>query len=190
MMDAFAQTGDAAADLEDLMNDTAKRIAKSWVVDKLMANVFSKEAEQRMSDMIAANNISGAVNFYNDLIEKANESAPAINEFLKGLNVDWNPDDRTAQGKNTLGASQDSVDESNARLTVIQGHTFLLWQDVSAIRAQYGMLTAQSAALLEHVQGIHINTNQMATLLSDMKGIATTIKNGVATINDRGVKMQ
>ena len=190
MIDAFAQTGDAAADFEDIMSDVAKNIAKSWVVDKLIGTVFNKEAEQRMSDLISANNVSGAVAYYNSLIEKANESAPAINEFLRGLDVDWNPDERQAQTKSSLGASQDSVDESNARLTVIQGHTFLMSVDVSAIRAQNEMLTAQSAALLEHVQGIHINTNEMRAMMDDLRTMTGAIRSNVSTIVDRGVKMQ
>lgn len=190
MIDAFAQTGDAAADFEDIMSDVAKNIAKSWVVDKLIGSVFNKEAEKRMSDMISANNISGAVAYYNSLIEKANESAPAINEFLQGLDVDWNPDERQAQTKNSLGASQDSVDESNARLTAIQGHTFLMSVDVSAIRSQNSMLVAQSAALLEHVQGIHINTNEMRAMMDDLRTMTGVIRSNVSTIVDRGVKMQ
>ena len=190
MIDAFAQTGDAAADFEDIMSDVAKNIAKSWVVDKLIGSVFNKDAEKRMSDLLAANNVSGAVAYYNSLIEKANESAPEINEFLRGLDVDWNPDERQAQTKNSLGASQDSVDESNARLTAIQGHTFLMSVDVSAIRSQNSMLVAQSAALLEHVQGIHINTNEMRAMMDDLRTMTGVIRSNVSTIVDRGVKMQ
>lgn len=190
MIDAFAQTGDAAADFEDIMSDVAKNIAKSWVVDKLIGSVFNKEAEKRMSDLLAANNVSGAVAYYNSLIEKANESAPAINEFLQGLDVDWNPDERQAQTKSSLGASQDSFDESNARLTAIQGHTYLMSVDVSAIRSQNSMLVAQSAALLEHVQGIHINTNEMRAMMDDLRTMTGVIRSNVSTIVDRGVKMQ
>jgi len=190
MLSAFEQSGDAAADFADIMGGVAKNIAKSWVVDKLIGEIFNGDAEKRMSDLIAANDISGAVNFYNGLIEKANESAPAINEFLRGLDIDWAADGRTAATRSSLGASQDSVDESNARLTAIQGHTFLLSEDVRAIRAQNEALTAHSAALLEHVQGIHVNTNQMAALLDEMRGMASSIRNNVATMTDRGVKIQ
>ena len=190
MIDAFEQTGDAAANFEELMNDVAKNIAKSWVVDKLIGSIFNEDAEKKMSDMLAANNVSGAVAYYNSLIEKANESAPEINEFLRGLDVDWTADQRQGQTKNSLGASQDSVDESNARLTTIQGHTFLMSVDVAAIRAQNEMLSASSAALLEHVQGIHANTNEMRAVMLDMKNLTAVIRSGVSTIVDRGVKMQ
>lgn len=193
MISAFEETGDAAADFGDLMDDVAKKMAKSWVIDKIIGSVFNKEAEQRMSDLLAANNVSGAVEYYNSLIEKANESAPAINEFLRGLDVNWSKEDeneRQASTRSSLGASQDSIDESNARLTTIQAHTYMLTVDVDAIRTQNEMLTAQSAAMLEHVQGIHINTNEMRAMMDDLRVMAGSIRSNVSTIVDRGVKMQ
>lgn len=44
-------------------------------------------------------------------------------------------DQRTAQTRSALGASQDSVDESNARLTTIQGHTFEINENVKKLAA-------------------------------------------------------
>ena len=48
------------------------------------------------------------------------------------------PEQRTAKTKSALGASQDSVDESNARLTTIQAHTYELNENVKKLVAAAG----------------------------------------------------
>ncbi|MBR5043000.1 MAG: hypothetical protein IKX67_07140 [Bacteroidales bacterium] len=95
---------------------------------------------------------------------------------------------RKAATKSALGYTQESVDESNARLTTVQGHTFELNENVKEMRNQHAQLVANSAALLEHVQGIHSDTDAMRETLAEVRNLAGTIKNNVGTIVDRGVK--
>jgi len=62
-------------------------------------------------------------------------------------------------------------------------------ENVREIRNQHLQLIATTAAMLEHVQGIHSDTAEMRETLNEVRGIAAVVKSNVGTIIDRGVKM-
>ena len=64
---------------------------------------------------------------------------------------------RNAEARGIARASQESVDENNARLAMMQQHTY-------SINANVAMLVQTSSQMLMHLQGIHENTNQLARL--------------------------
>ena len=98
--------------------------------------------------------------------------------------------ERKAATKASIGATQDSVDESNARLTTIQGHTFELNENVKEMKNQHNQLVVQTAALLEHVQGIHSDTGAMRLAIADLNVAVAAIKSNVGTIVDAGVRVR
>ena len=190
MITAFIESGDAATNFADIVADSAKTMAKSWVVDKLIKDVFNDDAEKRMSELIGANNIAGAVNYYNSLIEQANASAPAINEFLRNINVDWaGESERTGLSEGVAQASQDSIDALSGMMTVVQGNTFEIKETVASFKVDYDMLISNTAALLQHTQGIHLDTSEMKEIQAEIAELSRSIRTNVSTMVDRGVKM-
>ena len=186
---------DAIDDFHDKMTDTIEDILEQLVFSATMGAMFD-QLEQRMMDSFGMGGDQDIVddllwmeNEYQGKLEQYNEAMMQVQKSLRGLGYDvWESDQRTAQTKAALGASQDSVDESNARLTTIQGHTFEINENVREIKNQHAQLVAGNAAILEHVQGIHSDTAEMRETLSEMKSIATVVKSNMGTIIDRGVK--
>ena len=189
MVDSFVESGDALADLTELSKDFGKSMAKSVVTSMLMETVFTKKAQDTLKNLLLGGNVAGAVDFYNRLLDEASQQAPAITEFLRSLNIEDITSDRQAATRSSLGASQDSIDESNGRLTAIQGHTYELNENTRAIREQNASLVSTSSAILEYIQGIHSHTGIMVAVLNDMREISSYIRSGMNTIVDKGVRM-
>ena len=108
-----------------------------------------------------------------------------------GFNLSENSEDtRKAATKSALGASQDSIDESNGRLATVQTHTFEMNENVKEMKNQHNQLVIQTAALLEHVQGIHSDTGAMRLAIADLNVAVAAIKSNVGTIVDAGVRVR
>lgn len=187
MISAFMETGDALLDLTDLANSFGRNMAKSMVVSQLM-EVFNKEAQDKIKELLLNGDASGAVEMYNRLLEQANAQAPAITEFLKALNMDVDPDERQGEQKGIAQASQDSVDELNGRATVIQTHTFQINENVKAIRDQNQMLIATSSSILDEVRGIHDDTRSLDAKVGEVLNNQAKINSNISWIIDKGVR--
>lgn len=88
--------------------------------------------------------------------------ADALKE--KGIDITGETAGRNAEARGIARASQESVDENNARLAMIQQHTY-------SINANVAQLVSYSASALEHLSAIHMNTNRLERiegLLSDI----------------------
>lgn len=188
MFENFLNTGDAILDLTGDMDAFTESIAKSVVQSRLLESVFNKTATDNMVNMIATGDVSGAINLFKQLKEQANALTPEINEFLNGIGVDWEGA-RDAATRSSLGASQDSIDESNGRLTAIQGHTFEINENVRVIKEQNNALLEHASGILNEIMGIHIDTSNMDKILSEMRGYVSEMRSNVGTIVDRGVTM-
>ncbi|MBQ6287372.1 MAG: hypothetical protein IJK73_06945 [Bacteroidales bacterium] len=189
----------AIDDFHDKMNDTIEDIVEQMV----FSNIFSGMFDDLEKDMAASFNAGGDENIVDDLmrfeeaykagLEEYGKQMEEARAYLKSSGYDKafdSDEQRTASSKSALGASQDSVDESNARLTTIQSHTFELAENTREIKNQHSLLVANTAALLEHVQGIHNDTGEMKSAISDMRTMVAVVKSDVGTIIDKGLKMR
>ena len=94
---------------------------------------------------------------------------------------------RKAATRSSLGASQDSIDESNARLTAIQSHTYSMMEDVKNLRVQNESLSLITNQILAEVMGIHVDTTNAGLMMEEMMGYIKDVRLGVNTIVDKGV---
>ena len=192
MLENFLETGDAVMDLTDNMDSFAQAIAKSAIEARLLNEVFTDDMQQKMVDLIVSGNNAGAIDLYNQLLNQANSLAPSINEFLSGIGInprDEEEEDRRARTRSSLGASQDSIDESNARLTAIQSHTYSINEAVLAIRMQNEELRLRSTEILAEVMGIHQDTTNAGLMMEEMMGYIKDVRSNMNIIVDRGVTM-
>ena len=185
----------AIDDFHDKMTGTIEDIMEQLVFSSTMGSMFD-EMEDRMmksfgqgGDEDIVDDLIWMEGEYQKRLDQYNEAMSEVQKSLRGLGYDaWESDQRTAQTKSAISASQDSVDESNARLTTIQGHTFELSENVRIVRAQHEQLIANTAALLEHVQGIHSDTNEIRQTIDEVREMFRVVKSNVGTIVDKGVK--
>ena len=188
----------AIDDFHGKMTSTIEDIVSSLVFSAVFSDMFTDLESDFMASFKgpnADNNIVDDLMRFSETYKQGladyDEQMKAAQAYLRSQGYDvWQSDQRTAQTRTGITATQDSVNEGNARLTTIQSHTFELKEDVREIKSQHAAVVQNTAAILEHVQGIHSDTNDMRQTLSEVKTLAGHIKSGVGTIIDSGVKIK
>ncbi len=188
----------AIDDFHGKMTSTIEDIVSSLVFSSVFSDMFTDLESDFMASFKgpnADNNIVDDLMRFSETYKQGladyDEQMKAAQAYLRSQGYDvWQSDQRTAQTRTGITATQDSVNEGNARLTTIQSHTFELKEDVREIKSQHAAVVQNTAAILEHVQGIHSDTNDMRQTLSEVKTLAGHIKSGVGTIIDSGVKIK
>lgn len=98
--------------------------------------------------------------------------------------------EREGTQKGIATASQESVDENNARLTTIQGHTYSIMEGL-------GVLNSTANKMLEHLAGIESNTaatnekmDEINTKIEDMGKKLIKMSGTLEDINTKGLKLK
>lgn len=186
MIDSWVETGNAIANTKDILGDYAKTMAKAVVESHLLQSIFTDEAAKKMSELIAMGDTEGALSMLSGMIDQANELTPYINEYLEGvdeitggaLTGEGGASEREATKKGVATASQDSVDENNARLTAIQGHTY-------SINEECKRFSSYGAQMVTRLTAIERNTAYLITMSANISSISSDIE----VIKNRGVTM-
>lgn len=188
----------AIDDFHDKMNDTIEDIIEQMI----FSNVFSEMFDNLQKDMEDSFAAAGDMNIVDDLMRFEEAYKSGLEEYGKqmeeakaylrdaGYDEAFKSDEqRTASSKSPLGASQDSVDESNARLTAIQSEVYLINETLAGFQANYERLIANTAAMIEHTQGIHVDTTELKGMVSEMRELSRSVSRNVSQMTDKGVKM-
>lgn len=187
MIDSWIETGNAIADAKDILGDYAKTMAKAVIESKLLKNIFTDDAAQQMADLVAIGDTEGALSILAGLLEEANALAPEINSYLTGVDEMTGgalkgqgdgESDREAYKKGIATASQESVDENNAKLTTIQLHTY-------SINDECKKMSSYGAQMLARLTSIEKNTAPLGAIATKINDISIDIED----IKNKGVKM-
>lgn len=169
------------------MNDVISGIVSQLIFNSIFGQMFS-DLESKFNESFSTGgdqNIVDELLWFNENYQKNldayNQAMEAANKEMKnsGLAGFENVEERIGATKGFAQASQDSISELNGRFTAVQGHTFRIAESVE-------MLRSNSGQALKHLAGIETNT---ARLEAVENGISA-IKNGIETINLKGVKLQ
>lgn len=198
LSDAFF---DAAANGEDALKGWADK-AKDIVADVIKKMLVQKNVEERISSIFdkyksawfdSSGNFKGiqAVlntmeGFNDDLMQVGKDWQQiwdALPDSLKQYLQPGEEDERTGTKKGIATASQDSVDENNARLTQIQSHTYSIMQGVNDLNETANLM-------LQRLAGIEENTGETNERLEKTNRELTTIKSTLEDIQNRGLKVK
>ncbi len=151
--------------------------------DKYKKQWFGENGEFKGIETVIAS-MNGFADDLNHVGEEFNAIYQGLSDNLK--NYFTGDAEREGTSKGIATASQDSVDENNARLTTIQGHTYTLVQGMND-------LNRTSNAILAHVAGIHDDTESMDKKLDSLEKIeqrTRRIENAIEDINTKGLKLR
>ena len=181
-IEAFDETGSAMTDLSDISSDFAKSFAKDMLKNILMTQVFNEEAQNMMFELLKAGDVEGATEYYNQLSSSAEQLGEVANGVFESLGIVAsdveNRTERSSSIKSGITASQESVDESNGRLTAIQSHTYSINEECKKI-GSYG------AQIVSRLTAIERNTAYLSTISTNI----SIISNDIEVIKNRGVIM-
>lgn len=190
--DAVAQGEDAMEawhqKVNEIVRDILKRMMITQFLEPAIGKIFDKYKKiwfDEKGNFQGINTVkNSANNFANDLNnagEQFSQIYSALNQGMKDLFEDTA--ERQGESRGIATASQDSVDENNARLTTIQGHTYSLVQGVTE-------LNATSNQILARVTGIERNTDETNNKLDNMNTRIKRIEDIVDDIQRAGIKIK
>lgn len=194
--DAFIEAAQAGEDameawhekVNDIVADILKRMLITQVLEPEIGKIFDKYKKiwfDSKGNFQGIDKVNDSADSFADDLNNAGELFSSMYETLnQGLKEFFENDaEREGTSKGIATASQESVDENNARLTTIQGHTYSLVQGVNE-------LNATSNQILVRVTGIERNTDETNTKLDNLNNRIRRIENDVNDMQTRGIKIQ
>lgn len=191
--DAVAQGKDAMdawhAKVKDIIADIVKRMVLKEALEKPIGALFNKYRNKWFGrDGKFEGDTQGVINSMNDFSRDLDNLGNTFNNFWQSLppsikGTMENIADREGTSKGIATASQESVDENNARLTTIQGHTFTLVQGLAE-------LNNTSNLILMRVTGIERNTDAANAKLERMDARMKSMDDSLDDIATRGIKLK
>lgn len=183
---AYADAWASGTDKAQSAKDTVKQMMRHMVTESIKAAIQSSGAmeriRQKLKEFYADNVLSGWEQDY--VYRMAEELQQQLDEQFSWAN-DLMQDDfeREGQSKGIATASQDSVDENNARLTTIQGHTYTINQGVQE-------LNRTSNSILERLTGIESKAKDINDKLDTVNGNVKRIHDTVDEIKTQGIRLK
>ncbi len=189
-IEAAAQGEDAMEAWHKKVNDIVADVMKRMLVQKLLeepiGELFGKMQKKWFTD--------GEFNGIQAVIDSSQDFANGLNQIGSDFQQIWEtlPDDvkqwfgmdeREGSQRGIATASQDSVDENNARLTTIQGHTYSLVQGLEE-------LNGTASLILDRVTGIERNTDEANNKLDNMGNRVRNIENTIDDIQRNGIRIR
>jgi chromosome segregation ATPase len=190
--DAAAQGEDAMEawhqKVNDIVRDILKRMMITQFLEPAIGKIFDKykkiwfdEKGNFQGINVVKNSANSFANDLNQAGEQFSEIYDALNQGMKDLFEEGA--EREGESRGIATASQDSVDENNARLTTIQGHTYSLVQGMNE-------LNATGSQILARVTGIEKNTDETNTKLDSMNTRIKRIEDDVNDIQMHGITIK
>lgn len=192
--DAFREGEDAAKawkdTVDDIVSDIVKRMLVTELLEKPIGQLFDRYKTKWFGDdgtfkgIDAINNSMGAfANELYGLVSIFSEGMEGLPDELKDIILGDAEATREGTQKGIATASQESVDENNARLTTIQGHTYSIMTGVVELN-RIGNL------VLERLMGIENNTAETNMRLDNLDKRVTKVSSTLNDIQLKGLKIQ
>ena len=112
-----------------------------------------------------------------------NEAIAERDKLAETIGYDTNLQEREGAKKGIATASQDSVDELNARVTTMQGHTFSLSENTQSLLTAVNLILPSVLHIETHTEAISGELKRMRTDLHDMKS-------AIGDMSLKGVKIK
>ena len=194
--DAFFEAAAAGEDAmeawgkktNEIVADILKRMLITQYLEPEIGKIFDKYKAKWFGSDGTFQGIDAVKNSADSLandINQVGENFSAVWDSLSGSLGKWFEEDSERSGteRGIATASQDSVDENNARLTTIQGHTYTLVQGVSE-------LNATGNQILDKLTNIDDNTKSTAEKADAIQKDVKSMKDTVDDIVTHGIKLK
>lgn len=183
---------DAMEAWRDKVNEIVSDILRRMMIQKLLeepiGQIFDKYKQRWFGTdgrFKGIDSVIGSMDEFSNDLNAVGSSFKAIMDELPDELKEWflGDEERQASERGIATASQDSVDENNARLTTIQSHTYTIVQGVAE-------LNATGNQILDKLSGIEDNTAKTAETLDEVKIEVKRVKDAVEDITIKGIKLK
>ena len=174
--------------VKEIVADVMRRMLITKFLEEPLGQVFDKYKKKWFGEdgqFKGIDTVIDSMNTFSNDLNQVGEGFQKIWSTLPDTVKDWFTEDVEREGasKGIATASQESVDENNARLTTIQGHTYSLVQGMEE-------LNRTTNTILERVTGIERNTSNTNTKLDAIDSKMKSVKETVDDIYLKGIKLK
>lgn len=174
--------------VNEIVSDILRRMMIQKLLEEPIGQIFDKYKQRWFGTdgrFKGIDSVIGSMDeFSNDLNAVGSSFKAIMDELPDEIKQYFTGDEeRQASERGIATASQDSVDENNARLTTIQSHTYTIVQGVAE-------LNATGNQILDKLSGIEYNTAKTAETLDDVKEEVKRVKDAVEDITTKGIKLK
>lgn len=182
-VEAFKQSGEAALDYEDTLDEVATNIAKSIIKSTILQNVFDEEDAKQAATLLASGNTAGALATVEQAMEAAKELTPSIQAFLESLQPYFKMEDMESAtlGNGIKGITEDTANLLASYLNAIRAdvsYSKTIWERMDQTTQQIASMLSSVPNLMEYQAQIAANTfnTAMATqdILSELRGVISS----------------
>lgn len=174
--------------VNEIVSDILRRMMIQKLLEEPIGQIFDKYKQRWFGTdgrFKGIDSVIGSMDDFSNDLNAVGSSFKAIMDELPDEIKQYFTDDeeRQASERGIATASQDSVDENNARLTTIQSHTYTIVQGVAE-------LNATGNQILDKLSDIEGNTSKTAKTLDDVKEEVKRVKDAVEDITTKGIKLK
>jgi len=190
--DAVKSGEDAMEAWRDKVNEIVSDILRRMMIQKFLeeplGQIFDKYKKKWFGEdgrFKGIDNIIGSMDEFSEDLNAVGSTFQSIMNELPDEVREWftGDEEREASQRGIATASQDSVDENNARLATIQSHTYTLVQGVAE-------LNATGSQVLDRLANIDDNTKETAETLDTVQSDVKRLKDAVEDITTQGLKLK
>ena len=189
--EAWASGGDKAKSAKEVVKKMMQQMVTESIKAAIQSSGKMEEIRQKLQQFYADNVLSGwEQDYIYNMAEQLQQELD--NQFGWADSLMQNDDDSEREGvkKGIATASQESVDENNARLTTMQGHTYTLVQNsnenkahLAASREHLREIRELANTSIKHLEDISRNTYQLYETNKRLK----RVEDELSDINTKGV---
>lgn len=209
--ESYANAWTSGEDKAKSAKDVVKNMMRQMVTESIKAAIQSSESMEKirakLQDFYSDNVLDDwEQNYIYGMATDLQSELDRKFGWADNLMKDEDESTREALEKGIATASQESVDENNGRLAVMQEHTYTINENISHIatgidsivyysanlsslanidRATQSILSMREVAL-SHLTNIDNNTARLATIESTL----ASMKNGIDTLNIKGITIK
>lgn len=189
--EAWASGGDKAKSAKEVVKKMMQQMVTESIKAAIKSSSKMEEIRQKLQQFYADNVLSGWEQDY--IYNMAEQLQAELDEkfgWADGLMSGDDESQREGVKKGIATASQESVDENNARLTTMQGHTYTLVQNsnenkahLAASREHLREIRELANTSIKHLEDISRNTYQLYETNKRLK----RVEDELSDINTKGV---
>lgn len=211
--DAWLDGSDSAKAFFDVVNEGLEGVVSQLIYTSIFSSLFD-DLQDSLSDSfttLSGDDLNEALtsifsDFYTNaeiLVGDYENAMDLASDAASSSGFDWSSisdSEREASESGFFSMSQDSADELNGRFTAMQALMYETNTNVSTITGFTGdmknnvdILRENSGAILEHLSGIHDNTNSLPLMRQDISTVKTDMsrmKSDISDMNLKGIKIK
>lgn len=164
-------TGNLEDELDNILSDVNKRVAKAMIENTIMTKVFNDELSNQIVDALANGDVALANQLFGKGMDAIYDLAPELRAFAESAGVfgdDLESSSSSTHGTALSSVSQESFDMYSGRVANIQTHVIAIDKNVLS-------MTANSAAIVNILNDISGDTARLEVISTDIASMRTAL---------------